>query len=111
MHVRMKTRITRLKGSVFHQYPIIFYLVLAALLAFFAVAVVHELIPGLCTADDGNEDTCPFCRLVHALVLVVPFFAALCGWIIRRGIPCRITDLLLPSFHSPANLLRAPPAF
>lgn len=96
-----------LEHTVFQGARTLFYAATLALLALFALALLHELIPGLCLDDGGS---CPFCKLVHTLTLTAPtlvFFA--CAALARRllsgaAAPPRETP------RYPRFLLRAPPA-
>ena len=95
--------------TAFRRYPLLFYAVVGTLLAFYAVAMVHEMIPGLCNAGDFSQQECPFCKLAHALtLLVLAFVPVLYGTPLRRRI---LVDLSASRNNSryPRYLLRAPP--
>ena len=97
--------------SVFKKHAHLFYGVLALMLVFFAVAAVHELIPGLCSADENGDNDCPFCKLVFSFTLIV---LALAGFSfltlfrnhLRAGTEPPQRQIRYPYLH-----LRAPPAF
>ncbi|MBW7864237.1 MAG: hypothetical protein GX580_11315 [Candidatus Hydrogenedens sp.] len=94
--------------TVFQGARTLFYATVFALLVLFAVALVHELIPGLCLDNDGGN--CPFCKLVHSLTLTVQvllFFA--CGALARRRL-CGAATSPMETPRFPRFLLRAPPA-
>lgn len=110
----IKNKLRRRPGSalrftVFANHRILFYGAIAFLLAFYAVALVHELIPGLCTEEEGPEYTCPFCKLVHSSSLLV--LALLCVFCYVSTRLC-IGGNAYPYFEPdryPNFLLRAPP--
>lgn len=83
----------------------LFMLTLSLLLAFYAVALAHEVIPGLCIED--GQDECPFCKLGHGLALVLPvlmcfmILASLRRYVGRQSLCSRE----IPAFYQ----LRAPP--
>ena len=80
------------------------------LLAFFALAAVHELIPELCPILEGTDDECPFCTLLFMLRLPVAIVVCLlCQVAVETApwCPRRLPRLRVPrSRYSP----RAPPA-
>lgn len=90
--------------------PLLFYLTLVSLLVFFALAVVHELIPGLCAADEQPGQDCPFCRLVKTLTIVALLVVGVCCCTTlcdRVYVFCQHVGQPFPLTHS---LQRAPPA-
>ena len=75
---------TRLSNRISRPRPWLFYAVSLGLFAFFAVAVVHELIPGLCPILEGEDEECPFCELIYTLTLaVVVLLCACCCFPVR----------------------------
>ena len=64
----------RLRHTVFARCPWLFYAAVLLMLSFFALALVHEAIPGLCSAQGGDAATCPFCNLIHVLALAATAF-------------------------------------
>ncbi len=60
----------RLKNTVFEHRWDLFLAVTVCMLGLFAFATVHEILPGLCTADE-EDGACPFCILVFTLALAV----------------------------------------
>lgn len=99
----------RLRSSAFQDRPVLFYGTILFLLALLCIAAVHELIPGLCEAGDEGEENCPFCQLVHVLVMAAAAIALL-----HYG--ARISAVPLPDnaprpcrVRFPAYRLRAPP--
>jgi len=95
--------------GMFMRHGRLIYAVIMLLLAFYAVAVVHESIPGLCTLFDGDDEECAFCSLVYTLAIAL----CLCLYFLLRRE--RQTVALLPYavFGSqriwPAFSLRGPP--
>lgn len=97
------------RGRIFQRHPIVFWAVEGALLVFFAIAAVHEIIPGLCLAEEDDDSACPFCKLVHALALLV-FLAAFLSSTRADGRAAGFfTALCLKRFHHFAWRERAPP--
>ncbi|MFP4502189.1 MAG: hypothetical protein ACLFTT_14405 [Candidatus Hydrogenedentota bacterium] len=95
--------------TAFERRPLLFYAALGLMLAFFALALVHELIPGLCTAGESGEEDCPFCKLVDTLCLLAVALAVVpatrtAGPRIFAGTQCLRLPNRYPGFH-----LRAPP--
>ena len=88
----------------------IFYAIVYGLLLFFAVAVVHDLIPGLCASMDGRGDKCPFCELVYAFALAVAVFVHLLRSQAARLRPLARRAPPPQPCRYPAYALRAPPA-
>ncbi len=92
-------------SSSFKRCAALFLIVVLLLLALYALALVHEIIPGLCI-EDGQEE-CPFCKLAHGIVLVLPallgltFTVAACSHIER--------PVLHPIAVHACYRLRAPP--
>jgi len=89
---------------------VLFYAIVAVLLGFLAVAVFHELIPGLCTADDDAENDCPFCKLVHTFALIVLAWACPHCWTSIRNRVCCAAEPCPQRSRYPHYLVRAPPA-
>ena len=107
----LKRRLRRpLRFGLFERHPLLFYGAIVLMLGFFAIAAVHEWIPGLCKADAEGEDECPFCKLVHTLLLVAVAAACFAPWSCTA--PRAQGDFELPPLTArfPAYLLRAPPA-
>ena len=104
MHFR-----NRLSETIFEQHRLVFFGVTLCLLGLFALAAVHEMLPGFCTADEEGED-CPFCTLVFTLVLAVclALFLPECA-LCRRQASLLFTELRLAHIRY-AGWLRAPPA-
>jgi hypothetical protein len=98
-----------LAGTVFERRALLFYAVLLVLLAFFAIAAVHELIPGLCEADGEGEEDCPFCKLVHTLTLIVAVFFFFTGCTAIRNTILSDSAFSPLMLQFPAYRLRAPP--
>lgn len=95
--------------GVFEPMPMLFLGTALLLLAFMAVAEVHELIPGLCTADDSLYE-CPFCKLIHTIVVIAAL--AVCLVRLMRSISgvSRRSESPLTFQPTSGYLLRAPPA-
>ncbi len=107
---QVSNRVKRtVKNTVFQNHPLIFCGVVAVLLTVFAVAIIHELVPGLCARVSSDSNSCPYCRLVRMLVVVVLSLLAP-RWFpgFQEGPPAPADE---PSTQEPRSLflLRAPP--
>ncbi|MFO7973882.1 MAG: hypothetical protein R6V12_04530 [Candidatus Hydrogenedentota bacterium] len=99
----------RVGYAAFSKTSRLFYAVLMFLLLFYVLALVHEAIPGLCQKDEGGEENCPFCQLVHALILVVLVFTWLL-WRASTTVSTAENSIYLPvHIRCICNPLRAPP--
>ncbi len=96
--------------TAFERCPLLFYAALGLMLAFFALALVHELLPGLCTAGESAEEDCPFCKLVDTLCLLAVALAVAPAIRTARTPAFAGTEYLRASNRYPGFHLRAPPA-
>ena len=96
--------------SAFAAHPWLFRFTLFALLAFFAFAAVHELIPGVCALIEGDDEECAFCKLLFTVTLVLAILVRVFG----RGpaknkrTPLRVAPARRRLY--PPYALRAPPS-
>jgi hypothetical protein len=79
------------------------------LVCFFILAAFHEAIPGLCLSQGRNtENVCPFCKLIHTLVLLVVsicFVSVQCWCSFSLLFVARVLSVINPACH----LFRGPP--
>lgn len=104
------TSTPRLRRTVFARCPWLFHATVAVMLLFFALALVHEAIPGLCAAPGGDAAKCPFCNLIHVLALAATLFVY--AHIVAQANRGPIDRALFPSLPAiyPSHAPRAPPA-
>lgn len=89
---------------------VFFYATAAFLIAFFALAAIHELIPGLCIEDDRPGEECPFCHLVKSLTLIVALLLTLAFWVAVRERLLALAQLCPHLLFQTRFLRRAPPS-
>ena len=94
-----------LRSSSFERFIALLFVTVTFLLAFYALALVHETIPSL-RIEDG-QDECPFCKLAHGLVLVLP--ALLCGVFTSAACAYPKCVSIHPATPHAFYRLRAPP--
>ncbi len=104
------TRRRALKCSFFERIPTLFYLVTLALLALLALALVHELIPGLCAKTEDPEATCVFCEFVKVLGSVLFLVYCLLSLPALHATVANTPNLFPGHFCRPQYHLRVPPA-